>query len=230
MTTQADQRSTMSRVLIIDDDDGLRELLSAALTADGHDVLTATDGLAGLHLALHQAVDLVVLDLQLPHLDGYSLLKALRSEQPTLEILVLSADTRLTSRVQCLESGASDYLRKPFHVPELMARVHARLRQAPSPSRTVAHSGGLQLDPSRLKVTLQGRPVAVSSKEFSLLSYLLHRVGDVCTRPELLREIWGYDFDADSNVVEVYISRLRHKLGNDMIETVRNVGYTYLVS
>lgn len=189
---------------------------------------SAADGVSGLELARAGAHDLVILDLLLPRLTGFSVLEGIMSTRPGKPVVVLSALTDVESKVRCLELGASDYLPKPFALAELVARVRARLRQTdgPPPDRML-RAGAVTLDLMR-RVAENGRgAVRLSEREFLLLQFLMRRAGQVCTRDELLGEVWGYSFDPGSNIVDVYIGRLRAKLGSELIETVRNVGYRF---
>jgi DNA-binding response OmpR family regulator len=220
----------MARVLCIDDEPGLRRLVRRILEQDGHVVATASDGIEGLQLACTESYDLVVLDLLLPDLPGTAVLSALLERRPLQRVLVLSAAADTESRVICLERGAVDYVSKPFVVREFRARVRARLGDAARPvGATTVSSGGVQLDIARRRLVWDDRTVELSPREFLLVQHLMRKPGAVCTREELLTEVWGYAFDPGSNVVDVAIARLRHKLGTAFIETVRNVGYALAV-
>jgi DNA-binding response OmpR family regulator len=197
----------------------------------------AADGTTGLTLANEGRHQLVLLDLMLPGIDGVSVLRSLMASRPAQRVLVLSAVGDVTSKVRCLELGASDYLPKPFAVAELIARVRARLRQ-PGPEQAAAPDGAerwlkvgdVALDTARRTVDYQGRSVVLSQREFVLLRHLMRRAGDVCGREELLSDVWGYSFDPGTNVVDVYVGRLRAKLSANLIETIRNVGYSFLAA
>jgi len=216
----------MARVLVVDDEPRIVSFISRALTAEGLGVDVAYDGARGLEFALARPYDLVVLDLLMPRLDGLSVLRRLLDARPEQRVLVLSAVADVESRVACLDLGASDYLPKPFAITELVARVRARLRQprAPVVPRTVTF-GRLTVDVVRRRADAGDGSIALTEREFLLLQHLMHREGEVCTREELLADVWDFAFDPQSNVVEVYVGRLRSKLGPDIIETVRNVGY-----
>jgi DNA-binding response OmpR family regulator len=217
----------VARLLMIDDEPGIRGLVSRTLSSAGFQVDCAADGVRGLEMARAGHHELVLLDLMLPGVDGVSVLRKLLAERPAQRVLILSAIGDVTSKVRCLELGASDYLPKPFAVAELVARVRARLREpvVADPQERWLHAGGLTLDTARRTAECQGRSVVLSEREFLLLRHLMRRVGDVCKREELLADVWGYAFDPGSNVVDVYVGRLRSKLGGDLIETIRNVGY-----
>lgn len=202
--------------------------VSRALSAEGFQVDGATDGARGLELARTGGYELVVLDLLLPSIDGVTVLQELMESRPSQRVLVLSALSDVETKVRCLEFGASDYVSKPFSLAELVARIRARLRQPTAgPDQRVIHLRGVTLDLRRRVANSGNGPVTLSEREFLLLEYLMRRDGEVCTRPRLLADVWGYSFDPGSNVVDVCVGRLRAKLGADVIETVRNVGYRF---
>jgi DNA-binding response OmpR family regulator len=217
----------VARLLMIDDEPGIRNLVSRTLSSAGFQVDCAADGRRGLEMARAGRHELVLLDLMLPGLDGVSVLRSLMAERPAQRVLILSAVGDVPSKVRCLELGAADYLPKPFAVAELVARVRARLRQAAEPEERWLRAGGVTLDTTRRTAEYHGRSVVLSEREFLLLEQLMRRAGDVCNREQLLADVWGYAFDPGSNVVDVYVGRLRGKLGGDVIETVRNVGYCF---
>jgi two-component system, OmpR family, response regulator len=218
----------VSRVLVVDDEPMIVSFVSRALSAEGFRVDGATDGARGLELARTGGYELVVLDLLLPSIDGVTLLQELMESRPSQRVLVLSALSDVETKVRCLEFGASDYVSKPFSLAELVARIRARLRQpASGPDQRVLRVRGVTLDLTRRVANSGDGPVALSEREFLLLENLMRRDGDVCTRQRLLADVWGYSFDPGSNVVDVCVGRLRAKLGADVIETVRNVGYRF---
>jgi two-component system, OmpR family, response regulator len=216
----------VSRLLMIDDEPGIRNLVSRTLSSAGFQVDCAEDGRIGLAMARVGDHELVLLDLMMPDIDGVSVLRSLMAERPAQQVMILSAVGDVNSKVRCLELGAADYLSKPFAAAELVARVRARLRR-PDGERDERwlHVGGIALDTTRRVAEHQGRSVTLSEREFLLLRHLMRRAGDVCSRAELLADVWGYAFDPGTNVVDVYVGRLRAKLDTDRIETVRNVGY-----
>ena len=216
----------MARVLVVDDEPRVVSFISRALSAEGLGVDSAHDGHRALELARTRRYELVVLDLLLPGLDGVSVLQGILDSKPEQRVLILSALSDVDSKVRCLELGAADYLPKPFALAELVARVRARLRQpeAPAAPRMLV-AGRLTLDLLRRVADAGAGWVSLSEREFLLLQCLIRKAGEVCTREELLAEVWGYSFDPGSNVVDVYVGRLRSKLGAEIIETVRNVGY-----
>lgn len=218
----------VGRVLVIDDEPRIVDFVSRALTAEGFRVDGAHDGIRALELARTGRYELVVLDLLLPHLDGMSVLQGLMETRPDQRVLILSALSDVETKVKCLEFGASDYLSKPFSLAELIARVRARLRQpSAGPRHRFIHDGRLTLDLTRRVAEVDERRVTLSEREFLVLEHLMREKGEVCSRPRLLAAVWGYSFDPGSNVVDVCVGRLRAKLGGDVIETVRNVGYRF---
>ncbi len=213
---------------MVDDEPRIVSFVSRALSAEGFQVDGAQDGIRALEMASTGSYELVVLDLLLPHLDGMSVLQRLMETHPDQRVLVLSALADVETKVRCLEFGASDYLSKPFSLAELIARVRARLRQPGiGPRHQVLRGGGLTLDLTRRVVEMDGRRVTLSEREFLLLEHLMRQEGEVRSRQRLLADVWGYSFDPGSNVVDVCVGRLRAKLGGDVIETVRNVGYRF---
>jgi len=218
----------VTRVLVVDDEPRIASFVSRALSAEGFQVDAAPDGRRGLELARSGRYALVVLDLLLPGMDGVSVLRDLMQVRPDQRVLVLSAISDVQSKVECLELGASDYLPKPFSLAELIARVRARLRQpASGPGERYVRLGGVTLDLARRVADVGAGPVALPEREFLLLRCLMLRGGEVCGRQRLLEEVWGYGFDPGSNVVDVCVGRLRARLGADVIETVRSVGYRF---
>jgi DNA-binding response OmpR family regulator len=215
----------MSRVLVVDDEPRITGFVSRALAGAGLEVEAASDGQVALELARSGRYDLVVLDLMLPGLDGVEVLRGIVAEDPAPAVLVLSALGDVETRVRCLELGASDYLPKPFALSELLARVRARLRPSERASSRLIVAGGLSLDPVSRVARIAEASTVLSGREAEVLASLMRHPGMVVTREGLLAEVWGYWFDPRSNVVDVYIGRLRAKLGPAVIETVRDAGY-----
>jgi DNA-binding response OmpR family regulator len=212
--------------LVVDDEPRIVSFVARALAAEGYRVDSAHDGARALELAASVPYDLIVLDLLLPELDGESVLQEMIERRPEQRVVVLSAIADVETKVRCLELGASDYLSKPFSLAELSARIRARLRQAGAGARHRSiRRGAVTLDLTRRVAASDGREVSLSEREFLLLEHLMRADGDVCSRQRLLADVWGYSFDPGSNVVDVCVGRLRGKLGPDVIETVRNVGY-----
>jgi len=217
-------------ILVVEDEPSLRAFLSRGLRADGYAVEGAGDGTEGLERALSGSHGLVILDLLLPGLDGLSLLRALRLRRPELPVLVLSARDDLETKLLGFELGANDYLTKPFSLDELRARVRAQLRQA-STWQEGLRVGELVVDLQHREARLGGAAFPLSARELGLLHYLAEHNGEVVSRQQLLSEVWGYTFDPGSNIVDVYIARLRRKFNRPtLIETVRHVGYRLVAS
>ena len=218
---------TRAKILVIEDDAGVADVIVRTLEGRGFAVTVADKGAQGLELARANDFDLVLLDLLLPDLDGLSVLERLmtvRDERP--QVLILSALSNVEAKVRCLDLGAADYLAKPFALEELVARVSARVRRSDAKSSDrYLRDATLTLDLQRRLALVDGKAIPLSSREFFLLEHLMRHEGQVCTRKELLEDIWGYTFDPGTNVVDVYIRRLRQKVTSANIETVRNVGY-----
>ena len=222
----------MARVLVVEDEPNLRVLLRRLLGGAGYDVSEAATGVAGLNAALAVDHDLVVLDLMLPDVAGEHVLHMLLASRPASRIMVLSSVTEVGRRVGVLDDGAVDFVAKPFTNAELLARVRARIRNdaVVEPAKVARYltGAGLLLDLRRRELITDGRRVELSQREFVLFAHLLHRRGQVCTRQELLADVWGFDFDPRTNVVDVCVRRLRAKIAANRIETVRNVGYRFV--
>jgi len=221
------------QILVIEDEARILAFVARALRAEGFTVGVANDGEEGLVLALAHPYDLVVLDLLLPGIDGLELLRELRARKPELRVLILSARSDLDTKLRGFELGADDYLAKPFSLDELIARVRVQLRrrQGTNGDAHPLHAGHLLLDLARREARIGTHVSELTDGEFRLLHFLLEHAGDVISREQLLADVWGYDFDPRSNVVDVSIRRLRRKLGPDSpIETVRNVGYRLAAS
>lgn len=216
------------RILVIEDEPRILGFLRLGLEAEGFTVDGAVDGVVGLSLALTESYELVVLDLQLPRLDGLRLLEELHAQRPSLPVLILSARTDLSTKLNGFELGAIDYISKPFSFDELVARVRVHLRrgQEDVAGASVLTAGALTLDLARRRARVGEAEVDLSDREFRLLYHLVSHPGEVVSREKLLSEVWGYSFDPGSNVVDVCIRRLRVKLGAPSpIETVRHAGY-----
>ena len=219
------------RILVIEDEPRILGFLKVGLEAEGFAVDGAEDGVSGLTLALREPYELVVLDLQLPRLDGLSLLDELHRNRPELPVLILSARNDLPTKLRSFDLGANDYLSKPFSFDELIARVRVHLRHGASEDGSSVRVGGLELDVARRQARVEDRVTDLSDREFRLLYHLVAHAGEVVSRERLLSEVWGYSFDPGSNVVDVCIRRLRKKLGPaSPIETVRHAGYRLALS
>jgi DNA-binding response OmpR family regulator len=215
------------RILVIEDEARIQAFLTRGLEAEGYTVVAAGDGREGLDLATGARWDLVVLDLLLPGLNGLQVLRELQRSKPALPVVILSARSDVQTKLRGFELGATDYLAKPFSLDELLARIRVRLRGAATfGDEHVLRGGNVVLDVARRQAGVGDRTAALSDREFRLLHHLLIHAGEVLSRERLLAEVWGYDFDPGSNVVDVCVRRLRQKLGPDAaIETVRNAGY-----
>ncbi len=213
------------RLLVIEDDSDLNRQLTVALQQAGYVVDSATDGEEGGYLGETEPYDAVVLDLGLPKVDGLTVLKRWRDEARTMPVLILTARDRWNDKVQGFDAGADDYLAKPFHMEELLARVRALLRRAAGHASSELVCGPVTLDTRSGRVLVEGAPIKLTSHEYRLLAYLMHHVGRVVSRAELTEHMYDQDFDRDSNTIEVFVGRLRRKLGVDLIETVRGLGY-----
>ena len=213
------------RILLVEDTVDVGEAVAARLERMGHAVdwqRTGPDAEVALGV---QAYDLVVLDVMLPGKDGIALLSGLRARGLTTPVLMLTARARIDERVNALDFGADDYLTKPFHAEELLARLRALMRRAGGHASAVLACGALQLDTRSGRVTLDGQAVALTSHEYRLLEVLMHRQGAVLSRAELTEHLYAQDFERDSNTIEVFIARLRRKLPGVALETVRGLGY-----
>jgi two-component system OmpR family response regulator len=213
------------RILIVEDESLLANRLAATLGERGYAVDVAADGERADFLAGTEAYDAIVLDLGLPRVDGLTLLERWRAGGITVPVLVLTARGSWSEKVRGIDGGADDYLTKPFQVEELLARLRALIRRSSGQLTPELRSGALVLDPRTSQVTLEGQPVKLTSHELRVLSYLMHHRGRVVSQSELTEHIYAQTFDRDSNTVEVFIARLRRKLGASMIETVRGLGY-----
>jgi DNA-binding response OmpR family regulator len=217
--------------MVVDDEPRIRTYLTRSLSAQGHTVTEATDGQHALDQLEEQDVELILLDLVMPRIGGLAVLAALESRDPRPAVIVLSAVTDISARIQALDGGAVDVIAKPFSGAELAARIRRHLphqRTAPTGEQRYLEVGGVQLDLHRRRAVTANGSVVLSEREFALLAHLMRRRGDVCSREELLHDIWDLDFDPGSNVVDVCVRRLRTKLQPDPpIETVRGAGYCF---
>ena len=214
------------RILVVEDEARIRAFIARAFQAEGFSVDVVADGEEGLALALTGSYTFVILDLLLPGRDGLEVLRDLQAHRPELPVLILSARTDLATKLRGFALGAVDYLDKPFALDELLARARVQLRRGPSADSAVLRAGELELDVTRRQARWQSTTADLSDREFRLLHFLMLHVGEVVSRQRLLAEVWGYDFDPQSNVVDVCVRRLRRQLGPDApIETVRNAGY-----
>jgi two-component system, OmpR family, response regulator len=213
------------RVLVVEDEPSLSQQLAAALAEAGYAVDTAADGERADFLGQTERYDVVVLDLGLPKVDGLTVLRRWREAGLAMPVLLLTARGSWHEKVQGIDSGADDYVSKPFRVEEVLARLRALIRRASGQMTPLLRSGPVLLDPRSARVTVDGVPVKLTGHEFRVLSYLMHHRGRVVSQAELSEHIYAQDLDRDSNTVEVFIARLRRKLGPSFIETVRGLGY-----
>jgi heavy metal response regulator len=225
---KANQGDTM-RVLVVEDEPSIAQFVRQGLSEAGYAVDVAGDGEEGLDYALAAEYDVLVLDILLPRMDGLQLVRELRERNLRTPVLLLTARDTVDDRVQGLDSGADDYLVKPFAFPELLARIRALLRRPSLQADIVLRVGDLEMDASRHEVHRAGRLIEVSPREFALLEYLMRHPNQVLTRTQIGEHVWNFDFYNESNIVDVYIGYLRRKLNQDvdrpLIHTVRGVGY-----
>jgi DNA-binding response OmpR family regulator len=223
------------RVLLIEDEEKIAGFVSAGLKEQGFLVEHCSNGTAGFEYANSSPYDAIILDIMLPGRDGLSILKGLRKAGNVTPVILLTARNELDDRVEGLSLGADDYLAKPFYVEELIARLHALVRRVSGERQNVLAEGDLRLDRISREVTLRGKTVELTGREFNLIEYLMRSPGRVFTRTQILEHVWGYDFDPSTNVVDVCIQRIRKKIaslgsahdGESPIESVRGVGYRF---
>jgi DNA-binding response OmpR family regulator len=213
------------RVLVVEDEKRIASFIERGLRAEGFTVDTATDGRTGLELGKTTHFDLIILDLILPEISGEEVLRRLRENGSHVPVIVLTAKDAVGDRIANLDAGADDYMTKPFSFVELVARIRARLRSAQQPDSATLSLGDVMLDLRKRHVRVEGRDVELSSREFALLETFMRHPGQVLSQVELLDQVWGYDFEPGSNVVEVYVGYLRRQLRPDLIQTVRGLGY-----
>jgi two-component system OmpR family response regulator len=213
------------RLLVVEDDPDLNRQLVTALQDSGYVVDTAKDGEEGHYLGETEPYDAVVLDLGLPILDGVSVLEKWRRAGKKMPVLILTARDRWSDKVAGFDAGADDYVAKPFHMEEVLARVRALLRRSAGHATSELTCGPVSLDTKSARVIVNGMAVKLTSLEFRLLAYLMHHKGKVISRTELVEHLYDQDFDRDSNTVEVFVGRLRKKLGVDVLHTIRGMGY-----
>jgi two-component system OmpR family response regulator len=213
------------RILVVEDEASLARQLTSSIAEAGYAVDHAADGERADFLAQTEPYDAMVLDLGLPKIDGLTLLRKWRDAGLATPVLVLTARGSWREKVQGIDDGADDYVSKPFRIEEVLARLRALMRRASGQVTSELRAGGITLDPRQSRVTVDGMPVKLTSHELRVLSYLMHHRGRVVSQAELTDHIYAQDFDRDSNTVEVFIARLRRKLGASCIETVRGLGY-----
>ncbi|MCW2689720.1 MAG: response regulator, two-component system [Mycobacterium sp.] len=213
------------RLLVVEDERRLAEGLRKGLVVEGFAVDVVHNGVDGLWMARENPFDAIVLDVMLPGADGYQVCRTLRNEGNWTPILMLTARDGIGDQVQGLDTGADDYLTKPFAYAVLVARLRALVRRGTSPRPPILDVGELRLDPAARRVWLDGAEIALTPREFAILHFFLRHPGEVLPKKDILDHIWDFDFDGDPNIVEVYVRRLRAKLDRPVIETVRGAGY-----
>jgi two-component system, OmpR family, response regulator len=220
-----DAEAVAMRLLVIEDDPDLNRQLTTALTDAGYVVDTVSDGEEGHYLGDTEPYDAVILDLGLPVMDGVTVLEKWRRSGRKMPVLILTARDRWSDKVAGFDAGADDYVSKPFHMEEVLARVRALLRRSAGHATSEISCGPLMLDTKSARVTVDGKAVKLTSLEFRLLAYLMHHKGRVVSRTELVEHLYDQDFDRDSNTIEVFVGRLRKKLEVDVLKTIRGLGY-----
>ena len=215
----------MTRILIAEDEPRLAAFLEKGLRAQGFTTTVVTHGAKASAMAQDHEFDLLVLDLGLPGKDGTEVLREVRASGQRMPVIILTARDDVSDKVGGLEGGADDYVTKPFKFEELLARIRARLREQPEPEQTVLEAGGVTLDMRGRRASVEGRTIELSAREYTMLEVLMRHAGQVLSREQLLSHVWGYTHDPGSNVVDVYVGYLRKKLGPDVIETARGMGY-----
>jgi DNA-binding response OmpR family regulator len=223
------------KILVVEDEKRISDFVCEGLTERGFDVDACDDGNTGFDLARRGGHDVIVLDLMLPGRDGLSVLKGLRAEGVVTPVILLTARNELGDRIEGLNLGADDYIAKPFYVEELAARIQALLRRLSGDRQNIVQVGPFKLDRIARQVTARGQTIELTSREFSLIEYLMRSAGRVLTRTQILEHVWGYDFDPSTNVVDACIQRIRRKVESldataqavSPIESVRGVGYRF---
>ena len=213
------------RLLVVEDELTLQRQLVEALSANGYTVDIASDGREALYLGQEQTYDAVILDVGLPLMDGISVLRKWRADQRTMPVLILTARDDWHDKVSGIDAGADDYVTKPFHMQELLARVRALIRRTSGIADATLRCGKLELDTRTGRVSCENEVIVLTSHEFKILSYLMHHLDEIVSRTELTEHIYAQDFDRDSNTIEVMIGRLRKKLPDSLIQTTRGMGY-----
>jgi DNA-binding response OmpR family regulator len=215
----------VNRILVVEDEERIAHFLQKGLRSNGYAVSVAPNGQEALAFIRTGEFDLMILDVGLPDIDGFEVLQRLRARNRQIPVIVLTARDAVSDRVAGLEGGADDYVTKPFSFEELLARVRVQLRGDRTPEETVLQSGDTVLDLRTRRLTVGERTVELSAREFSMAELFFRHPGQVLSREQLLSNVWGYDYDPGSNVVDVYVGYLRKKLGKGSIKTIRGMGY-----
>jgi two-component system OmpR family response regulator len=218
------------RVLVVEDDPDLNRQLTAALADAGYVVDRAFDGEEGHFLGETEPYDVVVLDIGLPKKDGIRVLEEWRGADRNMPVLILTARDRWSDKVQGFDAGADDYVAKPFHMEEVLARLRALVRRAAGHATSEIRCGPVTLDTSSGRVNVDGNPIKLTAHEYRLLAYLIHHQGRVVPRAEIIEHLYDQDFDRDSNTIEVFVGRIRRKLGTEVLQTVRGLGYVMMAA
>jgi two-component system OmpR family response regulator len=213
------------RILVVEDDVNLNRQLAETLKEAGYVVDQAFDGEEGHFLGDTEPYDAIILDIGLPEMDGVTVLEKWRGAGRGMPVLILTARDRWSDKVAGIDAGADDYVTKPFHVEEVLARIRALIRRAAGHASSEIVCGPVRLDTKTSKAMVNGTVLKLTSHEYRLLAYLMHHMGEVVSRSELVEHMYDQDFDRDSNTIEVFVGRLRKKMGVDLIETVRGLGY-----
>ena len=217
----------MSNILIVEDEERIAAFLDKGLRSNGFTTVVAPTGEQALARLRSDRFDLVILDIGLPGIDGHEVLQELRSWNPAIQVVMLTARDEVDDTVHGLEGGADDYITKPFRFEELLARVRARLRGEQATTSTTLEAGDCILDLRTRRISIDGKELELTAREFTLAETFFSHPGQVLSREQLLSRVWGFDYDPGSNVVDVYVGYLRKKLGNDRIATVRGMGYRF---
>ena len=220
----------MSRILIAEDEDRIASFIERGLRSNGFATTRVANGDDAFSFAASNLFDLLILDIGLPGRDGFSVLRGLRSQEVSMPVIILTARDSTTDTVSGLEGGADDYMRKPFAFDELLARIRLRLRPDRPAEMNVITAGAMSLDLRTRRATVGGKTVELTAREFALAEVFVRHADQVLSREQLLSQVWGFDFDPGSNVVDVYVRYLRRKLGEHRIETVRGMGYRLTVA
>jgi len=215
----------MKRILIVEDEVRFASFLEKGLTANGYTTKVVGDGVSAAAVANDDEFDLMILDLGLPDMDGVGVLSLVRQRGVAMPVIILTARDDMSDKVAGLDAGASDYMTKPFSLEELLARLRARMRDEDRVEPTVLEVGPVTLDLRTRRASVDGEVIPLTAREFTMLEAFMRHRDQVLSKEQLLSHVWGYDFDPGSNVVEVYVGYLRRKLGGDLIETVRGMGY-----